>query len=108
VVIYNEAMTAEEVTTLYNVGITTNIPDYTFYEKIVMSPNPTNGLTRIDMGKEYQHVKILVQDVTGRLISSNEYKSGQVFTINLDEPSGIYFVTVISDLKRATLRLVKK
>ena len=107
-VIYNEAMTAEEVTSLYNEGITTNIPDDTYKENIVMSPNPTTGLTRIDLGSEFQDVKILVQDFTGRLIKSNEYKSGQVFTIKLDEPAGIYFVTVISGLKRETLRLVKK
>jgi trimeric autotransporter adhesin len=107
-VIYNEAMTAEEVTTLYNSGITAVIPEDSINEKIVMSPNPTTGLTRIDLGSEFQNVKILVQDVTGRLIRSNEYKSGQVFTVKPEEPSGIYFVTVISDHRRATLKLVKK
>ena len=107
-IIYNEAMTAEEVTTLYNESMPTNIPEDTYNEKIVMSPNPTSGSTRIDLGSEYQNVKILVQDFTGRLISSNDYKSGQVFTITPDEPSGIYFVAVITDNKRATLKLVKK
>jgi trimeric autotransporter adhesin len=107
-VIYNEAMTDAEVTTFYNESIATDINVGTFNEKIIMAPNPTTGLTRIDLGAEYQNVKILIQDVTGRLARSKEYNSGQVFTITPDEPSGIYFVTVISDHKRATLKLVKK
>jgi trimeric autotransporter adhesin len=107
-VIYNEAMTDAEVTTFYNESIITDIPEDTYNQRIVMSPNPTTGSTRIDLGAEYQNVKILIQDVAGRLVRSKEYKSGQVFTITPDEPSGIYFVTVISDHKRATLKLVKK
>jgi hypothetical protein len=105
---YNVAMDETQVLALYNSeSVTVNITENTFTRKIIVSPNPTAGNVRIDLGSDFRNVKVLIHDINGRLIKSDEYYGGQVFNLNLSEPSGIYIATIISGSKTAVLRIIK-
>ncbi len=96
-----------DTSTCYNVtglGIVAN----DFGDGLILYPNPTRGRFSIDLGQNYQLVTIELMDLTGRLIQSNSYNSGQLFELDLEESAGVYLLQVVSEGKKALVRLVKK
>ncbi len=84
-----------------------------FASALQVYPNPTRGNFTIDLGATYSRVSISITDISGRLISSAEYRQHQVLNFSLNEPAGVYLL-VVEDLtrgqagKRAVMRLVKQ
>ena len=74
----------------------------------IIFPNPTDGQFKIDLGDVYPSVKVSITDLGGKLILSEEREEGQLFEMKLDEPSGIYLLTIDAEGKRAVVRLVKE
>lgn len=74
----------------------------------VIYPNPTDGKFAINLGEKYQSVRILVSDLSGKLILSEEHQAGQLFEMKLEEASGVYFLRVEAEGRRAVVRLVKE
>lgn len=70
-------------------------------------PNPTNEKFSIDLGENFNLVKISITDIDGRLIQSFKY-SGQILSLDLKEPSGIYFLTIELPEKCVVMKLVKQ
>jgi hypothetical protein len=91
----------------YTVSIMSTIEN-TFNEGFVVYPNPTNGFVYIDLGANLQEIEIVVNDVSGRILWKSLFKNRQFLDFELDEPAGIYFITVTSENKRANIKLVKK
>ena len=75
---------------------------------INLFPNPTDGNFSIDLGENHQTVKVIITDLGGRLIQSNNYNDSQLLKLKLEEPSGIYLLMVESGNKKAVIRLVKE
>ena len=88
---------------------TVGIMDNTFEKNISFYPNPTDGLIHVDLGAKYKEININVFDANGRQIKQSQYAKAQTLKINLNEcKSGIYFMSITSDDKKATLRVIKK
>ena len=105
--IYNRLLTESEKLALFYEG-SVGILENNFKTNINVSPNPTNGNVTVDLGSMFQKVQIKINDLTGKLIMTKDYNSGQVFSIKFNEPSGMYFMTIVSEDKKATFRLIKK
>ena len=86
---------------------TVGIVENTFENNINVYPNPTDGHVTIDMGKSLSEVTVSITDVSGKLLKQSTYKNTQMLELNLNVQTGIYLITINSDNKRATIRLVK-
>ncbi len=85
------------------VGITDNI----FEKNIVVYPNPTNGFVTIQLGETLNVFSVRVTDISGKEISNSQYKNTDRVDMNLNVQPGIYLLTIKSDDKKATIRLIK-
>ncbi len=71
-------------------------------------PNPTTGEINIKMNEINSSVKINVLDVTGKLVSSYEYKDKQLITFTINESPGFYFVEVLTDFEKIRTKIIKQ
>ncbi len=107
---YKVALTANgciDTSACYTIT-TVGIIDNNFGNKLVLYPNPTNGNFSIDLGVNYQNVKITITDLTGIIIRSTTYNNSRLLNLKLDEPAGIYFLGIESGNKKAVIRLIKE
>lgn len=79
-----------------------------FEYNILVSPNPTKGNISLDFGEYLNIVKVYISDLSGLVINSKEFRNIQLLNLNLDEPAGIYFLTIQSAEKRTTIKLLKE
>tara|TARA_R110002096_G_scaffold238027_3_gene429352 strand:+ start:45850 stop:48009 length:2160 start_codon:yes stop_codon:yes gene_type:complete len=77
-------------------------------DALLVYPNPTNGNFSIDLGAVYQNAEISIRDISGKLIDSRTIAQSQVLNLTLDQPAGIYIISVQAANKRAVIRLVKQ
>lgn len=76
--------------------------------EVLVSPNPSNGTFTIELGEEEEWLQLIVTDWNGRVIISDEMlKRKSSVDIVVEEPSGVYFLIVISKTKKEVIRLVK-
>ncbi len=72
--------------------------------KISIGPNPTEGILQINAVGNYQ---LMITDVYGRNILSRKLNDNTQIDLS-NEKSGIYFITLSSDSKSKTFKIIKK
>ena len=85
-----------------------SIQQNTFGTALTVYPNPSFGLSKINLGTTYTAVSVRIVDILGKEISVTMHNN--VDSIELDTSnytSGMYFVKVVSGTKEATIKLVK-
>lgn len=95
------APTLSECATL---GLISNEFDnqFTYY------PNPTNGNFNIKFDAPINELNIKLTNVLGQVIMNKTYNNTQLIELNIDQPSGIYFVKLISkNNQKANIKLIK-
>jgi len=86
-----------------------SVEDNTFGTSFNVYPNPSFGLSKIQLGENYNKVSVNVFNVLGKQVVSLEYNSTNEIELNTQEYStGIYFIKVKSGAKEATIKLVVK
>ena len=80
----------------------------TFYEKAIMLyPNPSNGIFTVK-NVFIGNIEINIFNSIGQEVYNIEKTEGEDFQIDLkDNPSGIYFVSLISEGKKYNAKLIK-
>ena len=79
-----------------------------FDNDIIIYPNPTSGILKLDLGSRYDKLQVKVLTFEGKIVQSQQL-SGQIMNLNLSElADGIYFIQLQSDEQRAVLRVVKE
>ena len=78
-----------------------------FPENPIIYPNPTNGVVSIDLRKNFNNVTIQLNDILGRQLMNKSYNEGRVFSLNIIEAPGVYFLSIIAENKKVIFRLVK-
>ena len=92
----------ESVTTL---GLTSN----EFAKSISMYPNPTNGLTNIQLNQSFETIEATVYNVTGQTILNKEFKNTNIFSLDINSSNGIYFLAIKTNSgENAVLKVVKE
>jgi uncharacterized repeat protein (TIGR01451 family) len=75
----------------------------------VAYPNPTTGEVEIRLDKIYTKVTAKVSDLTGRVISRHRYQNTNSLQLNIEAPSGMFFVEIITEgTHRTLLKLIKE
>jgi hypothetical protein len=75
--------------------------------KPIIYPNPTEGNISIDLRNNYNNIAIELSDILGRKIMTKSYNERQIFELNIDKETGVYFLSIIADNKKVVFRLVK-
>ena len=71
-------------------------------------PNPFIDYVIVEFDNEYSDVYIRVDDITGRLIYSKQFRNVESLKLALEEGIGIFIVNVFCDGKTKTFRLCKQ
>lgn len=85
------------------VGILEN----SFNHEIVFYPNPTDGKLMIVLGEEYEEMTVNISTIVGKMIQTTDFKNCSTIEIDLNEPDGVYLITLISSHKKAVLKFIK-
>jgi hypothetical protein len=71
-------------------------------------PNPADNKVNVQVNNGYEVRKLVVSDMTGRVIQTIAV-SKQLYTLDIqDWPSGVYFIQIVGDNSTFTKRMVKK
>jgi len=96
-----------EVTECYNIS-TIGIVENSFEGNLILFPNPTEkGEVNLDLGKFYDKTLITITNVEGRIINTEELYNIQKHRIQLNEPAGIYLITITSENEKTIIKLIK-
>jgi len=75
---------------------------------ILISPNPTDGLFTIDLGKRHRSIGIKIIGLDGKIIHSGIYVESLLIDLKLEEPAGVYLLIIESGINKTVKRLVIK
>ena len=87
-----------------NTGVNVN----NFDHKLTVYPNPTPGNFSIDLGSVHESSIVTITDISGKLIETKTITQSQVLNLSIEEPVGIYFVSIQTGNRKATIGLVKE
>jgi hypothetical protein len=79
-----------------------------FSHNLAVYPNPTKGTFTIDLGAAYDNVAISITDISGRTVYQTTANQTALVSLELDQPAGIYFVSVTSENKHTVVKLIKQ
>lgn len=88
--------------------LTTNLVDGD-NKLIQLFPNPTTGKLNVKSSSEFNNTKIVVSDLSGKIIFQTMISSGNYFQFNLDElslESGIFLITFSDNDHQSTKKIV--
>lgn len=71
-----------------------SIPENNSLSTILLYPNPTDGIITIDFGAFQETVSINTLNVLGQLISKHNFSQISEKQLQIDEPSGVYFLEI--------------
>lgn len=79
------------------------------FEKVLaIYPNPTAGNFTIDLGDTYESSMVFITDISGRLLDSKTISQSQILNLSINEPAGVYLISIQADDKKAVMRLIKE
>jgi hypothetical protein len=97
----------------FSVGFTMNVPENDLMHQIAIFPNPSNGLTTVEVsGAVNNDANLEILDLTGRLIHSEKMNATANFAESFVDvstyKSGTYLVKVITNDRVYTKSLIKQ
>lgn len=91
------------------VAITTlGIIENSFGNALTVYPNPTSGNFSVDLGAVYESTDVSIMDISGKLIYSKTMQQSKILNLSIEEPIGVYFVSIKAANRQAIIRLVKE
>jgi len=86
-----------------------SIQKNTFGAQFSVSPNPSFGSSKIQLGANYKEVTVQVYTILGKLVSTQKHSNTNEISLDTQKfTNGIYIVKVESGTKKASLKLVVK
>ena len=76
--------------------------------KLLISPNPTQGIVTLNFGNKPEAVTVSVANTLGKEISKGVYAPAASLPIMIEGACGVYFVTVSSSRGSETSKVVKQ
>ena len=78
-----------------------------FPENPIIYPNPTDGKVTVDLKSSYKDISVKLNDIQGRQLFAKFYDEERELHFKINEPSGVYFLTIVTENKRLVFKLVK-
>ena len=83
-----------------------SISESSIISKIRLFPNPSPRSFNIDFGEFYSDGLIEITNLVGKLVYSNKISKTNLHKITLNEPTGLYIVTISTNDEVVNLRLI--
>ncbi|WP_051957458.1 T9SS type A sorting domain-containing protein [Altibacter lentus] len=92
------------------VKLSTNLGniDEVFNNLITLYPNPNNGLFTLEFLEETNATSFNITDIQGKVVYSENINSSLQILIDHSFKSGLYFINIISDLSKNTIKFIVK
>ncbi|MFY0671756.1 MAG: T9SS type A sorting domain-containing protein [Bacteroidia bacterium] len=87
-----------------NVGILEN----SFGADLVVFPNPTKGQVKVELGGSYINVVVIVRNSLGQETLRKNTDAANGIDLFIEGESGVYFLEIRADDKKATLKVLKE
>ena len=84
------------------------IEDRAKLENVVVYPNPTTRMITVDLATNYEDIKLVLYDMHGRLLKQKSFENTKSFEFELNEAAGVYLISIVSENKQASFRIIKK
>lgn len=92
-----------------NCWLTTNVEDKKLINEVTnVYPNPTSGNINIDLKEVKQDIKATITNSLGQVIFIQNFEATNLISIDIDAPSGIYFLNLKSDRESKTIKVLKE
>lgn len=88
--------------------LTVGIVENSFGDGLIVYPNPASGDFSINLGSSFENTKIVITDISGKMIESKNISQSQMLYLSLEEPAGVYFISIQAGDKKAVIRLIKE
>lgn len=88
--------------------VVSNINQLDLTEQLAVYPNPTTGSLTIDLGTIYENANIQITDINGKVVYQKIARQTLLVNLELDQPAGIYFLSVTTESKHAVVKLIKQ
>ena len=79
-----------------------------FGNNLLFYPNPKDGNLSIDLGENYGEVTVSMSDLSGRKTFTNSYVNNQILKMNIEEETGMYFLMIEAEDRKAIIKLMKE
>lgn len=90
-------------------AVTLGVNSNEFARSISMYPNPTNGITNIQLNQSFETIEATVYNVTGQTILNKEFNNTNTFSVDFNSSNGIYFLAVKTNSgENAVLKVIKQ
>lgn len=74
---------------------------------LTISPNPNYGIFRINVSSRFtSDAKVIITNILGEKIKELVAATNKDFQIELDEPAGIYFISIVSKYENKTAKVL--
>jgi len=74
---------------------------------LLIFPNPSTGNITIDLGNVCSKSEISISDIRGKVVKNQSFYNSQKINLSITESPGIYIVNIISDGKKAVIKVIK-
>ncbi|MCJ8292354.1 MAG: T9SS type A sorting domain-containing protein [Crocinitomicaceae bacterium] len=78
-----------------------------FGPNLLVSPNPTSGKLKINLGQEYPQITVSVFNAIGQKLSTKDFYSTQIIDMRIQGESGLYIIEVQAEMMKAKVVVVK-
>ena len=79
-----------------------------FLVSTILYPNPNNGSFSLKFPESLGDITISIIDATGKTLSSEMFSDANDITVTHNLTTGIYFVSIISNLSEAIIKMIVK
>jgi hypothetical protein len=86
----------------------TGITKFGSNDELSIYPNPTNGRIFIEVGSQTGPGTLIISDIMGKTILHQEFNAIRQLEIDIQGPSGMYFLEFISDKRIQSKRIIKR
>ncbi len=91
-----------KVFSIENLGVNDSNFDY----PITLYPNPAYQEATINLGTFYEIISLTLTNALGQTIVQKQYTNTDSISLKLNQEEGIYFVTISTESKQKTLKLI--
>lgn len=88
--------------------VTLGVSDIEFNNDVLIYPNPTNSYFTVELGEITGINSYTIRTIEGRIVQMSDI-TDNIFTIDLEaERSGVFYLTIISDNKTSTYKIIRR
>jgi hypothetical protein len=88
--------------------VLSSVNQLAFNHNLSLYPNPSTGAFTIDLGAAYNNTTISITDINGKTVYQTTANQASLVNLELNQPAGVYFVSVTSENKHTVVKLIKQ